>query len=97
MTINPQSIEDKQKEYRRLEAPSLRAAEYLKSEKYHEDNVAILERIYSLVANNDVNDHAALRIFGRVQQIIEDWKKPQNEILQFDSVKQSLNRLLANK
>jgi len=94
---NAQLIEDKQREYRRLEGPAMRAAEYLKSPQYQEDNQRVLEKIASAAGFGYMPENEALMALGRIQQILEDWKVPGNTVIEFESVKQSLNRVLAQR
>src|SRR5215831_6612306 len=92
---NAQLLEDAQKEFRKYEAPALRALEYQKSEQYRDDMTGFLEEIQSIVGVAKMNDHEALIAIGRIHHIIETWKKPQAVIERFNSAKQSLTNILA--
>ena len=91
---NPQAIEDLQKRHRQLEAPALRAMEYVKSPEYQESTKNALEKIKALVEYQIMNEQEALIKIGRIQQIIEAWREPEDSIRRFESVKNSLNELL---
>lgn len=75
----------------RLEAPMLRALEYLKSPQYQQDCMLTLQKIDKVVQSGRIDQNEALLIVGRLQQILADWKAQQVIIDEYDSLKRSLN------
>src|SRR5262245_55118674 len=93
---NIQLLEDAQKKFRRLEAPAMRAREYLKSPEYQDESAAILARIDGIVGTGEMTDSQALIAIGRIQQLIEGWKQPNQTIVEFESAKGTLNNILGS-
>ena len=83
--------EAKRKELARLEAPMLRAIQYMKSPEYLQDSLAILKKIDKVVQSGRIDQNEALLIVGRMQQILFDWNESQHIIDQYNSVRKSLN------
>lgn len=81
---------DKRDRMDQLEAPYLRAMEYIKSDKFSEDQMKALGKIRKLVKAGLEKDGEALFILGRVEQILVDAYEFEHVILEYEGLKKSL-------
>lgn len=81
---------DKRARMEKLEAPYLRAQEYIRSDQFAEDMTIALGKIRGLVRGEIGTADRALLLVGRVQQILADTYEFENVILEYEGLKKSL-------
>jgi hypothetical protein len=85
------TLSELQTKFARLEAPMLKAMEYLKSEQHLHDSLLVLQKINKVIPRSKIEPGEAMLTVGRLLQILEDWGQQQAVVDEFNSVKESLS------
>lgn len=93
LSHNERLAAEKHERLREIEALYLRAKEYVKSEKFTEDRLAALAKIRKTMKLGDMEQGEALRIIGRIQQILIDAYEHESVIVEYEGHKATLAQM----
>ena len=90
LSVFEQEVAKKRQRLVELEAPMLRAVEYLKSSQYLTDSLNTLQKINGVVQIGRIDQFEALLLMGRLQQILADWGAQERIIEEYNFARKSL-------
>lgn len=80
-----------------LEAPYLRAKEYVGSEKFNDDQSVALAKIKSILSGPPKTAEMALYLVGKVDQLLDDIYAWERVITEYESIKRTLSQMYPDK
>ena len=95
--VNDPTAVDYRQFLARNEAAYLRAREYVKSEKFVEDQLKALGKLKSILSLGDVPAVDSMRVVGRMQQVILDTFEHEGLITEYEDKQKTLKEMFPPK